>query len=369
MKRTLFTAKVDSHIKNFHIPFIKTFKDDGWEVDVVSEGDSPIPYVHTKHDLKFGVNPFSPSIYKNYQELKKIIQEGNYEIVHTHTAIASVLTRIACNSLKKKKLINTRVIYTAHGFHFLKKGSFLSWIIYFPVEFICSYMTDDLILINKEDYKLAQKFNWARRRHLVNGVGVDLDKFGKNYSKKKTIGLSKEKNITYVAEFSKNKNHKLLIESFSLLVKNNPNHKFTLHLIGDGSEQQSIKDRIVNLGLSDHVVFYGIIDNVDEMLKKSDLAVSTSKREGLPMNIIESMASGLPIVATKCRGHNDLVVDNKNGFLVEYSPFQFAEKMALILNDESLHKQFSNKSEELSRVYDLKFVIEQMKSIYFSSDI
>ena len=80
MKKVLFTAKVDSHILNFHIPYLKWFKDQGYEVHVASNGENDIPYTDFKYNLKFDRNPLKPSNFKAYLELKKMI-DGQLEVL------------------------------------------------------------------------------------------------------------------------------------------------------------------------------------------------------------------------------------------------------------------------------------------------
>lgn len=168
-QKILITAKVDSHIIHFHKPIIEMFSNKGYEVHVASEGDSIIEKCDKKFNIKFGTNPFSKQVIKSYKELKKLLIENQYEIIHTHTAIASVLTRLVAYNVNRKRQIKIRVIYTAHGFHFLKGGKKRDWLLFFPIEYLFSKVTDDLILINNDDYLLAEKFRMGKKRYYVPG--------------------------------------------------------------------------------------------------------------------------------------------------------------------------------------------------------
>ena len=114
IKKVLFTATVDSHILHFHIPYLKMFKDKGYEVHVVTNGDANIPCCDVKHVVSFERNPFSVNNLKAIKQLKKIIEKEKFDVIHCHTPMGSVVTRIAASHARKA--YKTRVIYTAHGF-------------------------------------------------------------------------------------------------------------------------------------------------------------------------------------------------------------------------------------------------------------
>ena len=155
MKKVLFVASVNSHIIGFHTPYLKMFQERGYEVHVASYGDEKIEYCDKHHNIHFERFPFKLKNIKAYKELKKIIKDNKFEIIHCHTPTASVLTRLAARNARKK--YNTKVIYTAHGFHFYKGAPAINWIIYYPIEKWLARYTDCLITINQEDYERAKE--------------------------------------------------------------------------------------------------------------------------------------------------------------------------------------------------------------------
>ena len=194
MKKVLFVATVTRHINAFHIPYLKWFKEQGYEVHVASNGDEKIEYCDKHFNLPFERFPLKVNNIKTYKELKKIIDDNNSEIVHCHAPVGGVLARLAARKARKK---GTRVIYTAHGFHFYKGAPLLNWIIYYPIEKFLSRYTDCLITINQEDYELAKKrFKKAKQIEYVHGVGVDSEKFKKeNLNKEQKEKLRKSLGI------------------------------------------------------------------------------------------------------------------------------------------------------------------------------
>src|SRR5699024_7328851 len=109
-----------------------------------------IPYCDYFHDVSFNRFPVSLDNLKAFFELKQIIKQYKFDYIHCNTPIAGVLTRLSAMKSRKN---NTKVIYTAHGFHFFDGAPYLNWILYYPIEKILSSVTDAIITINKEDYK------------------------------------------------------------------------------------------------------------------------------------------------------------------------------------------------------------------------
>lgn len=370
MKKVLFTATVDSHILHFHLPYLKMFKEKGYEVHVATNTDDTIPFCDVKHKVSFERNPFKTNNLKAIKQMKKILLDNNFDIVHTHTPMGSVVTRLAYKKVRNK--VNTRMIYTAHGFHFYKGAPLLNWLLFYPVEKYLSKYTDTLITINKEDYELAKKkFKKCRNVEYVPGVGIDEDKFNFTMTKseklelRKSFGLKENDFVLiYPARLDKNKNQGLLIEVMEELIKKHKN----IHLLLPGEDelngyyQKMSKEK----SIEKYVHFLEYRTDIPKLLKISDLAVSTSKREGLPINIIESMYVGLPIVASNCRGNRDLVEDWVNGYLIDLNDKDdFIQKIEQIYNSSNTRKKFKKNNLIKINQYILPKISEDMLKIYF----
>ena len=252
MKKVLFTATVDSHILHFHIPYLKLFKEKGYEVHVATNGDEKIPYCDVKHKITFERSPYKLNNLKAIRQLRKIVNEEKFDIIHTHTPMGSVVTRLASIKARKK---GTRVIYTAHGFHFYKGASKLNWLLFYPVEKFLSKYTDCLITINKEDYELAKnKFKKCKQIEYVPGVGIDEEKFNFKMTVKeksdlrKSLGLKKDDFVLIqVGELNENKNQIMAIEAMREIVKKNKN--IHLLLAGTGVLEEHYKEKIKEIML------------------------------------------------------------------------------------------------------------------------
>lgn len=359
VKKVLFVATVvKTHINTFHLPFFKMFKENGWEVHVAAKNDfvdEPciIPNCDRHFDIEFERFPFSKQNLTAYNQLKHIIQENHYDIIHCHTPVAGVLSRLATRSSK-----NTTVIYTAHGFHFYKGAPLLNWLVYYPVERFCAKFTDKLITINQEDYKRAK--NWSLRNngkvYYIPGVGVDLEKFNIKFidkkAKRKELGIAEnEKIILSVGELIKRKNHEVIIRSLSKLKDKN----FVYIICGRGPLLEQLKELAVQLGLEKKVKLLGFRKDIAEICKIADLFVFPSIHEGLPVALMEAMASNIFAIASDIRGNRDLLSSDslcKSNKVDEWR--RLLEKVAC--------KKF--KKQSLDKKYYVENIMEKMRTIY-----
>lgn len=366
MKKVLFTATVDSHIIHFHIPFLKLFKENGYEVHVATNGDENIPYCDKKYVIPFQKNPFKLNNIKAIFQLRKIIEEEKYELIHTHTPIGSVVTRLA--SKKTRVKYGTRVMYTAHGFHFFKGAPKLNWMLFYPVEKYLSKYTDTLITINQEDYLLAKnKFKKCKDIQYVPGVGIDEEKFEFEMSEsekknlKKSLGLKEEDFIIiYPARLDKNKNQGYLIEIMYDLKKYSNIH---LLLPGEDSLNGYYKNLSIEKGLK-NIHFLGYREDILKLLRISNVSVSSSLREGLPVNILEAIFSKVPVIALKTRGVDEIIENGINGYILEKNDKEkFINYILKFYYNEELIK-VDNK--DIRKKFNMDRIIGLMKKIYFS---
>ncbi len=353
MKKVLFSATVDSHILHFHIPYLQYFKEQGYEVHVATSEDGEIPYCDVKHKISFERSPIKINNLRAIKQLKKIIDKEKFELIHCHTPMGGVVTRLAAMKARKN---GTRIIYTAHGFHFYKGAPKLNWLIYYPIEKILSKYTDTLITINQEDFDVANKKFYAEKTKLIYGVGVDKSRFDfamtpeekKLY--RQSAGVSDDDFvIIQIGELNENKNQLMSINAIKKLVQEKPNIK--LLLVGAGKLEEFYKQKIAEYDLKNNVFELGYRQDIPQLLKISDLCISTSKREGLPVNIIEAQMAGVPVVATNCRGNRDLICK---------------ENLVEIDDVEELARKIKKHSDEVCDVekYELAKVKREMEKVY-----
>ena len=368
MKKALYVATIDAHIRAFHLPYLKLLHDNGYEVHVATNGDEEFPNCDKKHQICIERSPFKLNNLKAIKELKKIIDEEKFDIIHCHTPMGAVVARLAAKKARHK--YGTRVIYTAHGFHFYKGSPKLNWLLFYPVEKYLAKYTDTLITINKEDYELAKNKFSKRCKDIqyVPGVGIDTKKFDIKMSEKEknkfkeSLGLKPNDYVlTCVARLDKNKNQGFLIDVMEELVKENKN--IHLLLVGpdelNGYYQKLSSDK----KLDNNVHFLGRREDVPELLAITDIVVSASLREGLPVNVMEAFAAGKPVVALNCRGMKDLVEDGKNGYVVDQKDCDGFSKYIKKIHLDG-NKNLDKKGQTNIKNYLLEKTINIFKSIY-----
>ncbi|MBR6421329.1 glycosyltransferase family 4 protein [bacterium] len=373
MKKILFLSNT-ANFSKFNIPYMRWFKEQGWQVDYCSPGEETVPDCDNQYSISIARSPFSLKNIKAYFELKKILRDNDYDILHCHTPMGGVIGRLAASDLRKKHKI--KVIYTAHGFHFYKGAPLFNWLFYYPVERLLAHKTDVLITINKEDYERAKNFK-AGEVVYVPGVGIDISKLEtqlfdskmkQNDSVVKTTQEQKLKNelgipldapvLLSVGEINKNKNHKIIIEALPDMPD------FWYVICGRGFLAEKYRKLAENLGVGNRLVIAGYRNDISAFYNMADIFVFPSLREGLPVALMEAMVYGLPIVCSGIRGNIDLIENGKTGEMVENSPSEFTAAILKLKNDPKLRDFYTKNAAEAVKHFDLASVELEMRKIY-----
>lgn len=372
MKKVLFVATVvKTHIMEFHIPYLKLFKEMGWETAVAARNDYEnaddcvIPYCDTYYNIPFERSPLKPGNFKAYRELKRVIDAGGYDIIHCHTPVGAMLTRLAAKKARKR---GTKVLYTAHGFHFYAGAPALNWLVYYPVERWLARYTDVLITINREDYTRALRFK-AGRVCYVPGVGVDLKKFDAGCvdrtAKREEIGIAQDEfALLSVGELIPRKNHEVVLRALAVLKQAEELDGIQYVICGRGALEQELKSLAAELGLTEHVSFLGYRKDIPAICASCDLFVFMSHQEGLPVALMEAMACGLPVVCSAIRGNTDLIETGVTGLLAEKTPQSVAAAIQIMRENPELREQAAAAARKKVREFDLDVVRARMKEIY-----
>ena len=371
MKRVILVAHKIRFFVQFEKNDIRLLQENGYEVHVAANYQSEEMIMDAFdiltemgviiHQINFERSPVH--VVKNtkaLKQLKSLLNSEKFDFIHCHTPIGGVIARIA------GKMTKTKVIYTAHGFHFFKGAPLKNWLLFYPVEWLCAHWTDILITINKEDYALAQKHMHAKKVVYIPGVGLDTEKF-KNCEvdrdkKREELGLSENDiMLLSVGELNENKNHQVIIKAMSQL--NNPNiHYF---IAGQGDKKDYLISLSKELNLSENLHLLGFRSDVNELYKSADIFVFPSHREGLGLAAIEAMASGLPLVTANIHGINDYSEDGVTGFKGSPNNVEdFVFSIDKLAKDKKLREQIGKNNIKISEKYDTKNILPLMKKIY-----
>ena len=320
--RLLLATTIEPTIRGFLTPLSDHFRGLGWVVDAAAAGitDHPETACHFDEvwDLDWSQRPLAGGNKEAIGQIRRIVAERHYDLVHVHTPVASFLTRFALRDQRVGGAAQAgsgpKVVYTAHGFHCHPGGRLLANGIFCGLERAAGAWTDALVVINHEDERLARKYRLAGdgRIYYMPGIGVDLD----HYSRAKLapaevpavrseLGLGPDDSLfLMIAAFAPGKRHGDAIHAFRRMWRPG------LHLAfaGQGPGMEEVRQLAAQSGLAgNNVHFLGFRADVPVLIAASAALLLTSDREGLPRSIMEAMAMGTPAIGTRIRGTSELL--------------------------------------------------------------
>ena len=371
-QKVLLTATVQSHICQFHKPLAEVLHAHGYEVHVAARNNLAekngltLDFAQKVYDVPFSRSPKSTDNLRAYRELKKILDQEHYDVIHCNTPMGGIVTRLAARKVRRQ---GTKVFYTAHGFHFYQGAPKKNWLVFYPIEKCFSRLTDKLITITHEDYRLASEKFHCPTAH-IHGVGVDASRYTPAAAEEKAalreeLGLRPDQKLLLcVGELLPNKNQIMALQMLQSLRKSHP--EALLLVAGNGPEREKLEKAAASLGLENNVAFLGYCTCLEKYQKAADILISCSKREGLPLNIVEAMLSGNPVVATQNRGHRELISQEETGFLVDIGDTQaMAAAVSRLLEDPALRQTIAANALTFARQYCWDNVKKELDAAYF----
>ena len=372
--KALIVTTISDTICAFLMPNIHILQNLGYKVEVAANFDSRLndrgsdkeirqsfkEIGVTPHQIDFTRSPEDIGAHvKSYRQLKALLEKKHYAFVHTNTPIASTLCRKACH------VTGTRCIYTAHGFHFYDGAPLVNWLLWYPIEKHMSRYTDVLITINHEDYERARTKFHAKKTVYIPGVGVDLSRFRPvklTGEKRRELGLGNDDFVMLnVGELSPRKNQAVAVEALALLPDN-------VHLVicGQGPDHEALVQLAESLGVANRLHLLGYRSDIAEIIAASDAFVFPSLQEGLPVAVMEAMACGLPVVASKIRGIDpDLIVDHESGLVLpETTPENIGHAVKELMSDPELGKWLAATAVNSIQKFGLEDVLAQESKVY-----
>lgn len=343
MKRILITS-TDLMMVQFLLPHVKNLSEKGYDVEVAcSDVGGRIDEVRQKLEgavkvvkvVRLRRNPLSPINVRGYGDMKKVIEEGQYDIIWTNEPVMSVMTRLAAREAKRK---GTKVMYMAHGFHFYTGAPWLNWMVFYPIERIMAKYTDLIVTVNREDYARAKSF-YVKRVEYIHGIGINTARLtvsGNMKDIRKEMGLSSSDFILLsVGELNDNKNQRTIIDAVSKVCDNEIHYL----ICGKGSNLDKLRRQVESLGLGNNVHFLGYRKDVVDICSQSDLYVMPSFREGLPVSSLEAMYCGLPLVTSNIRGLVDIMENGKSGYMCAPSDVAGFARYIKIMKDNPVARR------------------------------
>ncbi|MDD2751774.1 MAG: glycosyltransferase family 4 protein [Candidatus Omnitrophica bacterium] len=297
-------------------------------------------------------------------EICRFIKKNNIKIVHTHSSKAGVLGRTAA-----KLAGATCIIHTVHGWPFHQYQPWYLRNLYSFLEKQAAKFSDKLIVVSHHDKEkgLRHSIGKGSQYHLIR-YGINRNIF---YQQPQTQTVRDEFGlraasllVTNISCFKPQKSPLDFIRVAGIVLQALPEVKFIL--IGDGMLRGRIEKLIRKLGLQEKIILPGWRTDIPRILSATDCLVLTSLWEGLPISVLEALASGCPVVATDTGGIKEVIREGKNGFLVPPKNTQaLAEKLISLLKDNALRKTMSESSRNsLEDKFDLRESCARHQQLY-----
>lgn len=368
--KLLVVTTVPVTIRAFLLPFIEHWQNLGWQVDGMAQGISAdtecVSVCDRVWDIQWSRNVLDPrNLLAGVAKVRSVVKEGNYDLVHVHTPIAAFVTRYAL-----KNFTRTKIIYTAHGFHFYRGGNKLKNAIFFNLEKLAGNWTDYLVTINREDETAAQKHKFldSQKIYYTPGIGVDTNYYADHQvTETEVVKIRQELNLAAddslllsIAEFTPRKRHRDLMEALAKL----DNPQVHLALAGVGALKAEIKQLAVELGIGQQVHFLGFRQDIPALIRAAKAVLLVSQQEGLPRSVMEAMCLKTPVIGSDIRGTRDLL-ENDCGLLVGLGDVEaIAKAMNRIITEPKKSAEIVVKAKAKIAKYDIKQIIQAYTEIY-----
>lgn len=415
MKKALLVTRVSGFIPQHEMNNVKILQEMGYEVhyatnlNMVVYGKDNSRLEGTgiiTHQIDFQKSPFSKSVGIAFHQLKELMLQEQFDLVHCHMPLSAVVTRLVAQQIRKQTRKEIPVLYTAHGLHFYTGAPLKNWL-YYPIERYLARYTDRFLLINQEDFQRGQRFPVRGKVEYVPGVGIPLEGYQPAKLSREPVDCEKvtfenrihaeesvvtelerdraeiehligrelsptTKVLVDIGELSQRKNHCLLVE----MMEDLKDLDLICVIAGTGEEEPSLKHLVREKGLEHKVFLPGYVSDVKRILAEADCFVFPSYQEGLPVAVMEAMAAGLPIVASKIRGVTDLIEHGQGGYLVQgFDPVDYAVKVRRLFTEKYgksavprnvRRYQMGQWNQERIKLFSREVVDQKMREIYDS---
>lgn len=390
MPKVLFTASTFSHILNFHLPYIERFQQLGWQVHVAcgapQAAELPeIPGTAQVFALPLEKKMLAGGNFRAVRLLRQKIAAEQYALISTHTSLAAFFTRLAIPPCSGEGgAFRPVVLNMVHGYLFDDKTPALKKAVLLNAEKLTAGCTDLLLTMNRWDLAAARRYRLGGEIAFIPGVGVDFARFAQiepveAQALRSSLGLQPQDFVLiYAAEFSGRKSQSVLLQALARLAAEPldlpAQGRLILLLPGSGALLDDCRRLATELGLAQPasgrplVIFPGQQKNMPLWYAMADAAVSSSRSEGLPFNIMEAMYAGLPVVASDVKGHADLLRPEQAeacGLLYPYGDAAAcAAQLCRLWQEPEMARNLAARARQSVRQYSLAQVLPQVWAQY-----
>lgn len=362
---------IDFSIYHLLLNKLRLLKQKGYEVWAVSssgiyrerieEAEIKVKYI----EMSRRIDPLQDM--RSIEEMRRFFGEEKFHIVHTHTAKAGVIGRIAAKRAKVPV-----ILHTYHGLPFYQGLPFFKFFPYMLIEKWAAGSADFLLSQNREDFENIERYRLkSGDRCAYEGSGVNLEELTEEIMRADPEAVRDEFRIAkdefligYFARFEPVKGHSLFLRALKSL--KDEGRLFKVLFAGKGFMEKKIMGLVSELHLEGEVINAGFRQDLHRVMRGVDLLVLASRKEGLPRVIFEAMAASKPVVATDVLGTREVVVHNETGLLVPYGDSEaLADAIAELMDSGELRLRLGRVGRErLEKQFDERVVAERIDDIY-----
>lgn len=385
-KQILILTTTRDFLGKFETGNVKILKEMGYSVHYAANMEDQRDLFYEKDMEELGIYVHhidierSPYMARNnkraFHQLTEIVRKYRISVVHCHTPVGGVLGRLLGRYFAGD---GVKIIYTAHGFHFYKGAPLINNSVYYCAERLLAHYTDILVVINEEDYTSATRFRLRKggRVYRVPGVGLDTDRYHiftdeERLRGRKALGIKEDQLfIVSLGEINENKNQIAVLRALAFMRESGQDISGVVYgICGDGFFREYIEKQIRNMRLEDQAKVFGYRRDVQEILGCADASVFPSKREGLGMAALESLAMGVPVIASDNRGTREYMKDGQNGYVCGAQDIKgFAggiNKIWFMNEDEK--KKMKVRCRETAERFEKRYTEKIMREVYITAD-
>lgn len=372
-KKALFVTTVGNFLRLFEWNDVKILQHMNYEIHYAADFTQLDPETEeiyrsgriVRHPLPVSRSPLC--FRKNtaaYFQLCRLLKEERFALIHCHTPMGGALARLAAFRQRERPF----VLYTSHGFHFYRGAPFLSWLLYYPAEYLLARATDRLITVNEEDYRRALHFPLREggRTVRIPGVGLSLEKFAdpgrRRAQLRAAYGIPEGCFYLLTAgELNRNKNQQVLIRAVAMLKKK----QVRLGICGSGPLCGELEALTKRLGVSGQISFLGYRSDLQGLCAAADAFVFPSIREGFALAPLEALAAGLPLITSQRRDSREYIRHGKNGLICrKNTPREYAAAISLLIRNPKLCRRLSDAGRRTAERYALPETARIMEQVY-----
>jgi glycosyltransferase involved in cell wall biosynthesis len=308
------------------------------------------------------VRPIAPiSDLRALLSLRSAIRAFQPQVVHTHSSKAGILGRLA------SRLEGVASVHTVHGFGFTPLQSVPVRTFYQLAEKVAARFTDHFVMVSEVDRERGIDMGLFRADEAtVIRAAIDLERFraGDGASARAQLGVPDDvPMVTQIGNFKPQKAPLDCVRVAAAVLERHPEAWFVM--VGDGPLRESAEELARELGVADRIVFSGWWDDVPGLLAATTVSLLTSRHEGLPCSVVESLAAGVPVVATAVDGTVEVVRSGDNGWLAPSGDIAaLADGVSRLIDDPDLRTRMASAAGQGLEDFDHNLMVRQQEDLY-----